>query len=143
MIKMIHLIAIVTLSFCISCKAKEIPMGADKGKTQAIVIDKSLSKVFDMAHKIDTAYIKGDVLMLKVTCYSSCKSDTFELVSNAKFAKSNPPMTAVFFRRKASKTDCKETLHQELKFDVIPLRYPLMNKVIINLDERQQITYNY
>ena len=132
-----------TFLLCVSCKAKEGAMGKNAEKVVPVIIDKSLTKVFDMAHKIDTAFINGDVLTLKISFNNSCKTDTFELVGNGKFAKSNPPLSAVFFRRKASQGNCKETLQKMLKFDVSLLRYPLMNKVVLNLDEQYKITYSY
>ncbi len=118
-----------------------------QGNTQVaatpIILDKSLTKVFDTSHSIDTAFVQSDILTLKISCFNVCLTDTFELVGNGKFAKSNPPITAVFIRRKSSNTDCKNTIKKELKFEVGALKYPLQNKVVINLDEHYKITYNY
>jgi hypothetical protein len=139
---MLHLIALSTFILCFCCKAKENSQSNNQ-ITTPVIIDKSLTKIFDMSHKIDTAFVNGDILTLKISFFNVCKTDTFELVGNGKFAKSNPPLTGLFIRRKASNVDCKTNLTKELKFDVSALKYPLLNKVILNLDEQNKVIYTY
>ncbi len=132
-----------TLITIYSCKASHQKTGNVQVPVQNLTIDQSLVKVFDTSHKIDTTYIVKDVITISLTFYNTCQSDTFELVTNGKFTKSNPPMTAVYLKRKSTNSKCVETIHKELKFDLSKLRYPLANSIILNLDEQVKVLYSY
>ena len=141
---MLQFIAIGTFLFCISCKAKNLGHGIYQIRETPISIDKTLTKVMNASHKIDTAYINGDILTVKLHLPSFCKTDTIALVGNGKFAKSNPPMTTVFIKTPTYlNLNCNYLTFLELKSDISQLKYPMLNKVVINLDEYYKITYNY
>ena len=140
---MIQVVALGTFILCFCCKAKEISHNNNQIAATPIIIDKSLTKVYDASHKIDTAYINGNILTIKLSCFNICQTDTFELVGNGRFAKSNPPITAAFIKRKTQYLACKMNVQKELKVDVSALKYPLVNKVVLNLDEQRKVVYNY
>lgn len=125
-----------------SCKIKEHQIGSFKTNSK-VVVNKSLLFDIEKDHTIDTAYIQRDSIFILVNFSNVCISDTFELVSNGKYGKSNPPIIGVMIKRKSLKTDCKGKSHSILKFDITPLRYLSTRSVIINIDENYKVKYNY
>jgi hypothetical protein len=94
------------------------------------------------AYNIDSLKINGDILSLFINYSGSCKEHSFELYSKGMFAKSLPPQLSLCLRHNSNDDACRELINKELKFNIINLRYPGKNTVILKIGEKQRVTYS-
>ncbi len=92
------------------------------------------------AYTIDSAKINADILSVFVSYAGCCKENSFELYSNGMYAKSLPPQLSLCLRHTMKGEPCRTLVTRELKFNVLKLKYPGKNTVILKLGDKR-VTY--
>lgn len=92
---------------------------------------------------IDSAKTNGNILSLFVHYSGGCKNHSFDLYSNKQYAKSLPPQTAVILAHTNNGDACRQIITKELSFDISELKYKGQNTVIVNLENKKRVYYNY
>ena len=111
---------------------------------KAIRIDKSvdLKGVKTTPTKIDSAWIDGNNLHLKVLYSGGCKEHTFELLGNGFMMKSLPPQTNIKLLHNSNDDHCRELIKEEHVFNLQPLQYSGNKELVIHI-ERYQPALSY
>lgn len=88
-------------------------------------------------YKIDSLFIKDDILSIFINYSGGCKEHAFQLVSNGMYAKSMPPQLFLCLKHNANDDQCKKMILKELRFDVSDLKYKGSNTVILKLGNKK------
>lgn len=128
-------------------KTTAIPKSEQENKnTISVIKDATIDPTVDVlntgaAYNIDSMKINGDILSLFINYSGGCKEHSFELFSNAMYAKSLPPQLSLCLRHTNNGDSCRELVNQEIKFNVSKLKYPGKNTLILKLGDKQRVTY--
>ena len=68
---------------------------------------------------VDSLAISGDILSVFVNYSGGCKEHSFDLYSNAMYAKSLPPKLKLFIKHSNNEDGCRELVNAELKFNIV------------------------
>ena len=93
------------------------------------------------AYTVDSLRINGDILSIFINYSGGCSEHSFDLYSNGMYAKSLPPQLSLCLRHTNNDDACRELISQELKFNIIKLRYPGKNTVVLKIGDKQRVTY--
>ena len=72
---------------------------------------------------IDTAYIDGNTMWIKVSYSGGCEEHHFDLEGNTSISKSLPPIRTVALIHSGKKDNCKAMIIKTLQFDISELAY--------------------
>ena len=150
-----HFTFIIILSFTFfgACHKKELPKTSVKDKlspektiTSTVIKDAIINPDVDMsntgnAYTIDSLKIIADVLSVFVSYPGCCTENSFELYSNGMYAKSLPPQLSLCLKHTSKGDPCRRLVTQELKFNILKLKYPGKNTVILKLGDTKRVTY--
>ena len=120
-------IALLTVQCKSSKKAATASATATDPSTppaKSIRIDKSvdLSTVKTTPTKVDSAWIDGDQLHLKLIYGGGCREHRFELLGNGFMMKSLPAQTNIKLLHDSNDDHCRELIRETQVFDLKPLR---------------------
>jgi hypothetical protein len=145
---------LLSVVFLGACHKKEMSKTGRSTSTSAQENKNTLPKIKDAtidagidvmntgaAYHIDSTQVNGDILSVFVNYSGGCQEHSFELYSNGMYAKSLPPQLLLCLRHDNKEDACRELINQELKFNIIKLKYPGKNTVILKLGDKQRITY--
>lgn len=76
---------------------------------------------------IGQATMMADVLQLEVSYGGGCETHEFRLCWNEKFRESQPVQVALTLQHDANGDTCEAYLHEELEFDLAPLKAAYMS----------------
>ena len=79
---------------------------------------------YNVPATIDTAFITGDILTLKVSYSGGCTEHDFELVTFKAYKKSMPPQLDVVLVHNPNGESCRSMVEETLQFDIKDARYP-------------------
>jgi hypothetical protein len=101
--------------------------------------------VFPKRHPvhIDSAFVSGNILNLKVNYSGGCKKHFFQLNTNGAFSKSMPVQLPLYLDDTVKTDNCREFKEELIKFDIGKLKHPSEKKIILKLTDGHAITYSY
>jgi len=107
---------------------------------RVMIIDANPDNLLLDDYKIDSAYIEDDILTLKVAYGGGCKTHYFFAYVNTFIYMSNPPQIDLYLHHFGNNDFCEAYVHQDLRFDLIPLAEYYRNfepggEIIINMYE--------
>ncbi len=124
--------------------SKQITAIDNFSKIKNLIVDSNVNmNIIGSEYVIDSAKINNDILSLFVNYAGGCKTHTFELYSNAEYAKSLPLQTWVCLKHTGNDDACRQLISEELKFNISQLQHKGQNTVVINIGNKQKIAYSY
>ena len=125
-------------------KNKTIVTNDDFYNIKNLIVDPNVNmQVTGSEYVIDSVKVNNDILSLFVNYSGGCKTHTFELYSNAAYAKSLPPQVWVVLKHTSNDDACRQLISEELKFNIHQLQHKGQNTVTINIGNKQKINYSY
>jgi hypothetical protein len=108
------------------------------GKDVQIIEDPNsfdLAEIRKDSFVVDSAFIDGDLLRLRVSYRGGCKEHDFTLYSTGPATETYPPSTETYLSHDARADTCRESLQEELTFDLSPLkeRFDLSGALLIGI----------
>jgi len=144
------LIIIVFGFYLVSCKPKiqksseSDPQSAQATKSVAsVVLNKDYIPSEKQTYNLDSTSLKEDILTIYVSYSGGCKEHSFELVTNGRYAESNPPQLIIFLKHDNNGDACRQLKTAALDFDVSSLKHPSAKSIKLNLNNQHIIPYNY
>lgn len=151
--KIIAAFILFLIVFNVACHKKQgkhssitnhTPRTTNSTKIKNIIVNSNVDmKQTGSDYMIDSVKINNDVLSLFVNYSGGCKTHTFELYSNAAYAKSLPLQTWVCLKHTSNNDACRQLIFETLKFNISKLQFKGENTVIINIRNEQKIEYSY
>jgi hypothetical protein len=127
-----------------SSTTKHTPTTNNSSKIKNLIVDFNVDmKQTGSEYIIDSVKIKNDILSLFVNYSGGCKTHSFELYSNAAYAKSLPMQTWVCLKHTGNDDACRQLISEELKFNISQLQHKGQNTVVINIGNKQKVEYSY
>ena len=94
--------------------------------------------------QVDTAWVRGNVLLLNVTYSGGCQEHVFELQSDLKYMKSMPPKLPVFLQHNGNRDHCRSMERKELAFDISGMKYAGGKTVMLRINNYdKEVRYDY
>ena len=123
----------------------ETESSAPKPKTIRIEQSVDLAQVKTSPTKIDSAWIAGNNLHLKLLYGGGCKEHRFELLGNGFMMKSLPPQTPIKLLHDNNDDHCRELIKDQQVFNIQPLQaLGGKNELVIRLDTYETpLTYRW
>ncbi len=151
--KLFSTIILLSVILFLSCHKKELTKNINTSKSKSesknsppVVKDAIIDAALDImntgaSYNVDSMKINGDILSVFVNYSGGCKEHSFEIYSNGMYAKSLPPQLSLCLRHSSNDDSCREIINQELKFNMVKMKYPGKNTVILKLGAKQRVTY--
>lgn len=150
-----HFIIVIlsSVTLLLACHKKEMSKKAvahqttsENIKTAPVIKDAIIDPEADImdtggAYNIDSLQINADILSVFVNYSGGCKEHSFELYSRGMYGKSLPPQLSLCLRHNNNGDACNDLVQQELKFNIVKLKYSGKNTLILKLGDKQRITY--
>jgi hypothetical protein len=113
------------------------------GKSEKIKIDAAY--IYPQRHSvhIDSAYITGDLLTMRINYSGGCKEHYFNLFSNGKYTLSTPPEVKLFLDDTTRTDNCRQFKEELITFDISGLKHPSQKKVVLKMDDGYNLDYTY
>ncbi len=88
---------------------------------KSVIVDHKLDimNIGGATVNVDSLAISGDILSVFVNYSGGCKEHSFDLYSNAMYAKSLPPKLKLFLKHTNNDDGCRELVNAELKFNIV------------------------
>ena len=120
---LVYSMVAVMLTVVASCEHSKTVTGPSPS-VEAIILfdDHSAITLASDAAAIEEASIEGDLLSLKTAYGGGCRKHDFKLYGSTSFLESYPVQTDVFLSHDAHGDACRALLHDELLFDLSPLK---------------------
>jgi hypothetical protein len=101
--------------------------------------------VFPHTHAvhIDSSFVNGNILNLRVNYSGGCKKHYFTLSTDGKFSKTDPPRLRAHLDDTVKTDACRQFVEEWIKFDLGMLRHPQLKSISILLADEQVINYSY
>ncbi|MBC7865351.1 MAG: hypothetical protein IAF38_20415 [Bacteroidia bacterium] len=124
------------------CKTKKVSGGE---KEEFFPVYSNATYVIPQRHPvhIDSAFVEGNILNLKVNYSGGCKKHFFQLNTDGVFAGTLPPLLPLFLDDTVKTDNCREFKEELIKFDVSKLKHPTQKEIVLKLADGQFITYSY
>ncbi len=88
---------------------------------RVMIIDANPIDLLRDNYSVDTAKIEDDLLTISVAYGGGCKTHYFYAYVHSAIMESNPPQMNLYLHHFGNDDFCKALVHQNLKFDLIPL----------------------
>ncbi len=141
---MSRLLIVLMLSsslFAIGCKARSQSGTVDNASRP--LIDPDYVYPSRPAVNIDSVFVDGNILTMRVNYSGGCKEHYFMLKSNGKFSKSSPPAVKMFLDDTVKTDNCRQFKEEIIKININNLRHPSKKKVILQLGDGHDVEYSY
>jgi len=144
--------ALVILAACSTAKIKGdgegqvINTGKPEKLMKATIGYKFIPKDSVLSTVIDTAYIDGNTMTIKVHYGGGCGEHFFALEGNQAISKSLPPIRTITLSHSGKQDVCKAIVHKTLRFDISDFAYKKENgsEIFLNLEGYdEQLKYTY
>ncbi len=115
-----------------------ISVGGVDGRV--LIIDSHPNNLLRDKYAVDSAKIENDILTLSVAYGGGCKTHYFYAYVQSAIMESNPPQINMYLHHFGNNDFCDAYIHQNLKFDLLPLAEYYRNfepggELIINIHE--------
>lgn len=92
---------------------------------------------------IDSAYIAGDLLWLRINYSGGCKTHFFELRTDGRFDQSSPPRVKLFLEDTTRNDNCRQFREELVLFNISKLKINTGKKIMLKLDDGHTLLYSY
>ncbi|MFZ6052692.1 hypothetical protein [Halocola ammonii] len=115
------------------------------GDSLSVTVDRSYHFRETDPYDIDSIWMAGDTIHIKVQYGGGCEEHEFKLMTNGDYAKSMPPQMTLHLEHENNNDRCRALIMKELKFDLKPIRNPSAENLLIRINGLQNdpVTYSY